>query len=370
MMKPVAVQPKCLLAQGKPLAVLPLLSQLSVLFSAPVWLIAWLWQPSTPLLLLLGFSNADLSSAGRECRMSQPVLCLLGACSHLSKESRAAEDGGRKSETSKRPLQSSPWSHKEQCTALRAPPESFTGRAPMQPHPLSDPLTSLPCSSLLLQMLLLTVPLSRDFCICFSVLLLSVSSCCLGATSPTAPDSNSLSQSLVIYRSASLLHLSQLRPLPLTPPKRQLPPAAAQRGMSRAAQLLSSGRYPIASEHAACPPAILGDIFGSDFSHPQWFLIFFFSIPSLLCGLLSPFSYNSCADFWHFESQLLPPLFLSGLEKHCLIQLVPSSNTAMNILSSGVAFALLLLPLAPFLCPAVLRRSSFLLLSRLKCIIH
>lgn len=39
MMKPVAVQLKCLLAQGKPLAVLPLPPQLSVLLSAPAQLI-------------------------------------------------------------------------------------------------------------------------------------------------------------------------------------------------------------------------------------------------------------------------------------------------------------------------------------------
>lgn len=58
-------------------------------------------------------------------------------------------------------------------------------------------------------------------CICLSLLLLSVSSYCLCATSLTGPNWNSLSQSLVIYRSASLLHLSQLRPLPPAPPKRQ-----------------------------------------------------------------------------------------------------------------------------------------------------
>lgn len=115
------------------------------------------------------------------------------------------------------------------------------------PSSLGDPLASLPCPSLLLQMLLLAAPLSRDFCICFSLLLLSVSSCCLFASSPTSPNSNSLTLSLVIYRSASLLHLPQVRSLHSTPPKRELPPSCSPAWWEQSCSADSSGRSSTAS---------------------------------------------------------------------------------------------------------------------------
>lgn len=265
-MNPVAVQLKCLLAQGKPLAVLPLLSQLSVLLSAPAWLIPWLWQLST--LLLLGFRNADLS-----------VLEDNGGCPSLSLVLFKPEQGEQSSWRQRKKVREQQDTSADQPVepqgAPRTPFESFTGQAPMEPpSSLGDPLASLPCSSLLLQMVLFTASLSRAFCICF--FLLSVSSSFLCATSPTGLNWNFLSQSLVIYRSASLLHLSQLRPLPLTQPKRELPPSCIPSVVG--AELLSWQLWevPHGLRSMLPVPQASWDIFGSDFSHPRRFLGCFF----------------------------------------------------------------------------------------------
>lgn len=115
------------------------------------------------------------------------------------------------------------------------------------PSSLGDPLASLPCSGLLLQMLLFAIPLSRDFCISFFLLLLSLSSCCLCASSPAGPNSNFLTLSLVIYRSASLLHLPQVRFLPLTPPKREVPPSCSPVWWEQSCSAGSSERSSTAS---------------------------------------------------------------------------------------------------------------------------
>lgn len=81
--------------------------------------------------------------------MFQPVLCLLSVCWHSSKGNMAAKDRGRRTETSRRPLQTSLWNHKKPCTALRKAPESFIGEAPMKPSSsLDGPLASPPWLSL------------------------------------------------------------------------------------------------------------------------------------------------------------------------------------------------------------------------------
>lgn len=113
------------------------------------------------------------------------------------------------------------------------------------PSSLGDPLISLPCSSLLLQMLLFTAALSRDLCSCFSLLLLSVSmlSLCSLTYRPKFKFPFPVPCDLHICFPAPSLPAEAS--LSLTPPKRQPPPpAAAQRGGSRAG---SSGRYHMAS---------------------------------------------------------------------------------------------------------------------------
>lgn len=179
--------------------------------------------------------------------MSQPVLCLLGVCSHLSKESRAAEDRGKKSESSKRSLQTSLGNHKEQCTAWGHHLSLSLAWHPWSHHPL-----------LMTPWLLFLAQVS--FCRCSSLLshspgtsaspsffCFSLSSCCLCASSPAGPNSNFLTLSLVIYRSASLLHLLQVRFLPLTPPKRELPPSCSPVWWEQSCSAGSSGRSSTAS---------------------------------------------------------------------------------------------------------------------------
>lgn len=125
------------------------------------------------------------------------------------------------------------------------------------PSSLGDPLISLPCSSLLLQMLLFTAALSRDLCSCFSLLLLSVSmlSLCNLTYRPKFKFPFPVARDLHICFPAPSLPAEAS--LSLTPPKRQPPPpAAAQRGGSRAGTL---GGTTWPQEHAACPTGILGE---------------------------------------------------------------------------------------------------------------
>lgn len=91
------------------------------------------------------------------------------------------------------------------------------------------------------------IPLPRDFCICLSLLLLAVSSYYLCTASHTSTNTNSLSLSLVMYRSASLLHLSQWRPVPLTPPRRHLPTSWSPAWWEQSCSADSPGMYRMAS---------------------------------------------------------------------------------------------------------------------------
>lgn len=88
-------------------------------------------------------------------RLSQPVLSLLGVCSHPSMESRAAKERERKSETSKKPLQTSLWNPKKWCMALSL----SLPRHPWRHHPHLEALWLLLLAQVfLMQMLLFTYP--------------------------------------------------------------------------------------------------------------------------------------------------------------------------------------------------------------------
>lgn len=237
--------------------ILPPLSQLFVLHSAPAWPISSLWQLSAPLLLL-GFSNADLPNAGRWCETSQPVLSLLGVCSHLSEESRAAKARGRKSETSKRRLQTSLWNRKKRCTAPGKAHESFTGQAAMKPSSsLGGLLASPPC----LRFPPADAPLHPPhFPGIYASASLSCSSLCLHAIS-VQPHL----QAQIQIAFSCPWWFTDLLPCSIYPsgglsfwrhPKDTSPPDEAQRGGNRAAQLTALGRTAWPQEHAACPTGI------------------------------------------------------------------------------------------------------------------
>lgn len=184
--------------------------------------------------------------------MSQSVLSLLGVCSHLSEESRAAKGGGRKSETAKdlcRPA----------CVITRSsvqPSGKHTSlllaRHPLSHHPYLVALWVLFLARVfLLQMLSSSpTPLSKDFCSCLSLLLLF----CLIMLSHL--------QAQIQIPYPCPRWLTDLLPYSIYPsgglsiwhhPKDTLTPAEAQHGGNRAAQLTALGHTTLPQEHAACP---------------------------------------------------------------------------------------------------------------------
>lgn len=196
-------------------------------------------------------------------------------------------EGGRKSETSKRPLQTSLGNCKKWCTSEKHLILSLA-RNPWTHHPHLVAFSSLlkgcwlshsfcRCSSS-------STPLSRDFSICFS---LSCSSLCLHVI-PVQPHLQEQTQIPCSWWFTDLLHAQSI---PVEPSVVETELLIWQPGM-----------YRMASGRAAYPT---GDILGSDFfSHPQWFYFFSgYHLYAVVFHLLSakiPVQASGILDFSYF----------------------------------------------------------------------
>lgn len=208
-----------------------------------------------------------------DARHPSPSSVSLVFWSHLGEEGRAARGRGRKKVRDQQETSADQLGKLQEVVHIGKAPDSFTGQEPMNPPSSPGGLLLLAqgllAKSFLLQVLLFIHSTFQGLqYLLLSLLLLSVSSRYPCAASPTRTNSNSLF--LVIYRSASC----------------SINPSGAQRSGNRAAHLT-----------AWDVPHGLRTCCLSHRRHP-WLrlfltssvILFFFGIPSLCCGLSSPFS--------------------------------------------------------------------------------